>query len=313
VWKLFKCTDSNTDYSDSKVVKEKTTSTDWVTFGQSDGVEAWSKYRVRCTAKDAYGKTSTWDSWNISGSNVKTVQPTNYIYELFADGHPNALNAVASAYDSSGYVKCAVYEGYTAGGTAIYTGAWKSYSGTYSPEITVGSLTANKVYTVRFWINDTNSETYAEIWDRSFICRPALFNWTTAELNAFNNKGKTNVLTTARWDAFTENVAQCAYWWAWNGSVNATSIDNDENIKKIRSAKYGSNPTDKTLTAERFNKVRNGVGGINKLVVDGATDNVPDQVKGNVVYGWFFTKMVNNLNEKSYKRWSSTNKITGGS
>jgi hypothetical protein len=311
VWKLFKCTDSNTDYSDSKVVKEKTTSTDWVTFGQSDGVEAWALYRVRCTAKDAYGKTSTWDSWNINGSNVKTVQPTNYIAELHADGHPNKLNAVVSVYENYGYTKCSVYEGYSAGGTAVKSVAWSYYSDTNSPEREVSGLTANKVYTARFWVNDTASETGAECWDRSFICRPALFKWTTAELNAFNNKGKTNVLTTARWDELAENVAQCAWWWVWNGKSDE-KIENAESIKKIQGAKYGSNPTDKTLTAERFNKVRGGIGGVNKLV-NGQSDDIPDQSKGNVVYGWFFTTMVDKLNAQNYKRWNSSKKVDGGS
>jgi hypothetical protein len=293
-WKLF----TGDTFSESNVVSTLTTSTDWATFG---GLTAWKKYRVRCTARDKYGKSSTWDSGE--------AQTTGYIAQLWADGYANSLTAEVSAYENYGYTKCVVYEGYKASGTQVGSAGWSYYSGTNNPSRTITGLTANKVYTVRFWVNDNASETNSECWDRSFICRPAHFNWTTEELNALKNKGKTTIITTARWDELVENVAQCAWWWVWNGNVNE-KIENSIAIKNVLNAKFGTSDN-KILTAEKFNKVRGGIGGINPLV-NGKYDDINDQVKGNIIYGWYFITMVEKLNAKTHKRWSSHQTITGG-
>lgn len=109
--------------------------------------------------------------------------------------------------------------------------------------------------------------------------RPSTWSWTQAEINAFNNKGKISVLTYQRWNAFVNAVVSVAKW-----KVGSSYTQYDLGNALMTSSS-------KTLTADRFNKVRYAIGSMNSL-----GSGITQVSSGDPVYGWYFTQLADRLN-----------------
>ena len=103
--------------------------------------------------------------------------------------------------------------------------------------------------------------------------RPLFWEWSSHELNAFNNHGSLTTLTYSRWNAFLDRIAEFEVY------------------------KYGSAQTffnkmtssDKTLTAARFNQARFAIGSM-------YSTGITNKSSGDPVLGSYFITMANSLN-----------------
>jgi hypothetical protein len=257
-------------------------------------------YYIRCTAYDKFGGSTIWDT-------TSTITTKSWFNNLTAYGYPKSLTAVASINATSCWTKCEVYKGASVSGSPVKSVAWAQKTSS-TPERTIDGLDYNTVYTCRFYcVDDTANASYASSWDRSFICRPPIFSWTSAETKIFTSRGKISDITVARWNEFVENVALCCEWYWW------TDVSKKPDGVDIRAGKIDENSDYKVLTAEKFNCPRGGIGGMKKLVIENDPDNsVPEQEKGNPVLGRYFTKMVSTLASVDHRSWDINSKLTGG-
>ena len=108
--------------------------------------------------------------------------------------------------------------------------------------------------------------------------RPASWNWTDYERDAFENRGAISTLTWQRWNAFLDNVKGTASWYHNNSS----------DIYGVEKAKMSD--SSKILTAERFNIVKNAIGSMNAT-------GISDRQKGDFVLGSYFITLSLKLSE----------------
>jgi hypothetical protein len=287
--------------SNTTTLKDRTTDStkNYQNFG-NDCCSENTAYYIRCTAYDKYGGSSIWDT--KSATTTKS-----WFNNLTAYGYPTSLTAVASINATSCWTKCEVYKGASVSGSPVKSVAWVQKTSS-TPERTIDGLDYNTVYTCRFYcVDNTANASYASSWDRSFICRPPIFSWTSAETKIFTSRGKISDITVQRWNEFVENVALCCEWYWW------TDVKKKPDGVDIRAGKIDENSDYKVLTAEKFNCPRGGIGGMKKLVIENDPDNsVPEQEKGNQVLGRYFTKMVSTLASVDHRSWDINSKLTGG-
>lgn len=112
--------------------------------------------------------------------------------------------------------------------------------------------------------------------------KPSNWTWTQAESNAINGRGSIKTITASRWDAFCEHIRLVSLWFLNQNSGDPYNL----NGAKI-------NNGDKTLTATKFNIVRNAIGSMNKL---GSGLDPNDIVTKKPVMGWYFSTLTTRLN-----------------
>lgn len=156
-----------------------------------------------------------------------------------------------------------------------------SYGSTYTR--TFGGLSAGTGYTANVRLNGswigaktftTLSKTETGYWD---------WNASTARRNAYNalvNMGSTSQFSYLVWNEMVDKVweviqEKSSGWW------NDAFLDLGSTYMT---------PSDRELTAARFNSLRYNVG-------SRYSTGVPEVSRGGVVYGWYFTQLMNKLNE----------------
>lgn len=110
------------------------------------------------------------------------------------------------------------------------------------------------------------------------IPRPSNWSWTTAENSAFNNNGTISTITYQRWNEFVERVDDFRLYYNDN---NGTTIE-------LSLAAYMGSSS-RTMTATRFNLVRNCINQMNSTSVSTVSS-------GDIVYGSYFTGLTSSLN-----------------
>ena len=136
------------------------------------------------------------------------------------------------------------------------------------------------VYYVKFTAKDKagNYSSAKEDFLTFSLSRPADFNWTQYERNAFTGKGAVKTLTYTRWNEFIDNVKAMASW----------KHNTSEDIYGVLSAKMTNTTEGRTLTAVGFNKVKNAIGSMNAT-------GISDVKKGDVVKGEYFITLSSKL------------------
>ena len=108
--------------------------------------------------------------------------------------------------------------------------------------------------------------------------RPDEWSWTTAETNAFNNKGLITKLTWGRWNDFLDRVEEFVDYYNNKYGVSVPSV-----------LSHKMTSGDRTLTATRFNGVRSSIGSMNST-------GITDRVSGDLVLGSYFITLSQKLN-----------------
>ena len=136
------------------------------------------------------------------------------------------------------------------------------------------------IYYVKFTAKDkaNNYSSAKEDFLTFSVSRPADFNWTQAEKNAFTGGGAITVLTYTRWNEFIDNVKAMASW-----KHNKT-----DDVYGELSAKMTNTTEGRTLTAVKFNKVKNAIGSMNST-------GISDVQKGDIVKGDYFITLSSKL------------------
>lgn len=159
--------------------------------------------------------------------------------------------------------------------------------GEYGWRITSDTISFNGANKYYVWLNLYYDGKYVETSITTFtpdLEKPSKWSWTSAETNAFNNKGKITALTQTRWNAFIAHVNLAISYYNEANSGNLTLI--------YDASKMGD---DKILYAEDFTSV---CGRINSLcwkfgVQDTAISSVS---KGDAIMGSYFTTLSSALN-----------------
>ncbi|MGL4731250.1 MAG: fibronectin type III domain-containing protein [Clostridium sp.] len=161
-----------------------------------------------------------------------------------------------------------------------------SANSTNCPSITFRGLSPGTTYSIGANIYKTSNDEYLWGGSRNLTTtenpsdsKPSLWHWSQAELNAFNNNGPTDILLHQRWNAFVEKVKKFDKW--KNGSNSGQYYLDD--------ALMTSN--DKTLTAYKFNVIRQSIGG---MASNGSGISAVNS--GDRVYGWYFIQLAERLN-----------------
>jgi hypothetical protein len=134
---------------------------------------------------------------------------------------------------------------------------------TYYVEVTVMDLVGNYVKQVLSIVHE-----YA---------KPSNWVWQDYELDAFNNKGAFSTLTYQRWNSFCDFVLQLTSWY----------YEDTTDTYNVSGAKVTSD--DKTLTAVKFNLVKNAIGSMNST-------GISDVRKGDIVKGSYFITLSTKAN-----------------
>ncbi len=113
------------------------------------------------------------------------------------------------------------------------------------------------------------------------ISRPSNWSWTSAETDAFNNKGEVDTVTYSRWNDFVDKVDDFRIYY---NETHGTSIS--LNIEAYMSS--GS----RNLSDTRFNAVRNCINSMNSTTV-------PTVSNDDTVYGAYFITLKDDLNDIS--------------
>jgi hypothetical protein len=108
--------------------------------------------------------------------------------------------------------------------------------------------------------------------------RPANWEWTSAELNLFNNGGAVSNISYTRWNAFISRVQEFVVYY---------NAKNNTSVPSVTSATMTA--SDRTLTATRFNLVRSSIG---SMYPTGITVKSP----GDIVDGGYFITLRDSLN-----------------
>ena len=142
------------------------------------------------------------------------------------------------------------------------------------------NFVSGNIYYVKFTAKDkANNYSSAK---ESFLTfsnqRPSDFNWTQSERDAFTGKGSIKTLTYIRWNKFVEHIKEMASW-----KHNTT-----EDIYGVLDAKMSNTVEGRTLTAVKFNKVKNSIGSMNAT-------GISDVKKGDVVKGEYFITLSSKL------------------
>lgn len=159
-------------------------------------------------------------------------------------------------------------------------------NGTQVATTTLSPGNESTSYTYRGLAPDTSYSVEVEIWDKeaenfytlledkyTTLDEPLQkWNWTSSELNAFNNNGPVSTLTAARWSSFIDTINRVAH------SKGAPQIES--------SARASSG---QTITANKFNPVNNCIHYMNHT-------GVPWVSPGDIIYGWYFTAMSDAFN-----------------
>ena len=111
------------------------------------------------------------------------------------------------------------------------------------------------------------------------------FDWTSAELNAFNNKGDIKTLTRTRWNSFLDYVDRCVDYY---NAKNGTSYS-----KLSSSVRMG---TDRIMYASSFKEVCQKINQITQTTMSGIT--LSQIVKGNPIKGAYFPYMLDFLKDR---------------
>lgn len=165
-------------------------------------------------------------------------------------------------------------------GNVIYASPTDN-SYTYTSDANNNPLVSGSKYWIQFTVKDKagnySSKKYASCLVSS--SKPSQWSWTQAEVNAFENNGAISTLTWQRWNAFVDNVIAVAKW----------KIGDSYTQYNLANAKMSADS--KVLTANRFNLVRNAIGGMNS---QGSGISVVKS--GDRVMGWYFTQLRDRLN-----------------
>lgn len=231
-------------------------------------------YFISVSAGNNYG----WSDY--SSENQGTTAPQTPV--IYASNKTNTSVRINLSSMSGDWTRVEIYRYNSSGtllGTATITKTGNQYvdysltSGTYKFRarafLVIGSTTIKSVY-------ESN-----EI-ELTFSPRPQNWEWTSTELNAFNNKGAVSTLIYTRWNNFIDKIIEFRNYkgLSTNVIVNGTSYS-------ISMAKMTAN--DKVLTALRFNIARQAIG---EMYATGISTKYP----GDPVYGWYFITMANSLN-----------------
>lgn len=111
------------------------------------------------------------------------------------------------------------------------------------------------------------------------------FDWTSAELNAFNNNGDIKTLTRDRWNAFLDYVDRCVDYY---NAKNGTSYS-----KLSSSVRMG---TDRIMYASSFKSVCQKINDITQTTMSGIT--LSQIVSGNPIKGSYFPYMLDFLKDR---------------
>lgn len=111
------------------------------------------------------------------------------------------------------------------------------------------------------------------------------FDWTSSELNAFNNNGDIKTLTRERWNSFLDYVDRCVDYY---NAKNGTSYS-----KLSSSVRMG---TDRIMYASSFKAVCQKINDITQATMSGIT--LSQIVKGNPIKGSYFPYMLQFLKDR---------------
>lgn len=199
-----------------------------------------------------------------------------------------ALNVQDLSSSASSYQKANFYCS-TTNKTITITSFYGSAPSVYSGRATFTGLSAGKSYTfsVRVYYSGGNSligEVTVTTSGSSSgggsgggTSKPSSWSWNTTEQNALYHNGAVSTITYARWNAFCDFVLQLTKWY-YN-----TSSD----LYNVAGAKMSS--SSKTLTATKFNLVKNAIGSMNST-------GIADVKKGDTVYGSYFITLSQKAN-----------------
>lgn len=182
----------------------------------------------------------------------------NIVFKISPPG-TNGSFSQAKTYYFNQSASQSQYHSFTVDGS----GNALSLGKTYYVEITVMDLVGNYVKQVLSVVHS-----YA---------KPNAWSWQDYELNAFNGKGAFSTLTYQRWNSFCDYILQLTSWY-YNDSTDTY---------KLASAKVSE--SNKTLTATKFNIVKNAIGSMNPT-------GISNVKAGDIVYGHYFITLAEKAN-----------------
>lgn len=236
-------------------------------------VDKAGTYDVRLSIYDGNTRLDYDTVWNV------VVEITLPYLSSFTVTQVSNTTAVYVNYRIGDYASGAEAVLYARQGTS---GSWV-YKGTYtSRSLTDERIAVNTVGTYQFRLELNYDGNFVEKLERTItisIEKPSNWSWTTAEQNAFNNKGVITALTRTRWNAFLD--------WLITVIAYANNAYNAGYDTILSANKMG---TDKILYASAFNNIHAKVRQL------GAT-GIPSTVyKGGIIYGSYFTSLASTAN-----------------
>ena len=168
--------------------------------------------------------------------------------------------------------------------TTMSLGAYVSSGAAY----TFSGLSSGTRYDIKAAVTNTiwDAEFLETAWTDSIpvVPRPSNWNWSTAEVNAFNNNGLTTALSRVRWNAFLDKI---------NEFVSYVNTRDSRSFSNLPSSCYMG--ADKKLYASSFNVVVNKIKEITRDSMSGITipRSTGDPIKG--VYFPYMSSILNTL------------------
>ena len=250
---------------------------------------------------DTFNDDTTWDSEILKfcySKNMNGWTPIDFI---------NNVDTVCCLYQdtksSSGYYEFDI-SGLNAGEYEVF--GWVADEGTGDPGGGTWSGTTSHYNWDGAWDDAPYSiKTNIDITITSN--RPDDWVWTNSELDAFNNKKSTTILTYNRWNLFIDSIQKFLEYKnqnSWTIGSNNYGYSTDTTYEQLlTNAKCTS--SDKKITAQRFNIARYCIGSMNTFNVSDnnsiynhyiSTSNW-DMKKNEIIYGSYFTALSEKLNE----------------
>lgn len=240
---------------------------------------------IKFTAYDSAGnsKTISTSIWTCYDGTAPTI---SYIEAVESNG---GIKVGLTAGDDLSGVEEVIYKISSASnsqpsessfGNTVYVSPTNN-SYTYTTDANNKALVAGNKYWIQFTVKDRAGNYSSKKYASCLVSfpKPSQWNWTQAEVNAFQNNGAISTLTWQRWNAFVDNVIAVAKW----------KIGDSYTQYDLANAKMSSDS--KVLTANRFNLVRNAIGSMNS---QGSGISVVKS--GDRVMGWYFTQLRDRLN-----------------
>jgi hypothetical protein len=252
------------------------------TYATFTGLNSSTSYGVRWKARDIYGnyQDSPYSSYYYISTKTPLPPPGNlsglYVSNITSSSATGYWNSTtgATSYD------VLLRRGTTTIVNTSTTATSRSFSGLLDSSTHTLTVTPRNS-------SGTGGNQSVNFTTLSPYTRPSNWYWNTTELNAMNGQGAFSTLTATRWNAFLDRVELFINYFNGLYGHSVPSVVSTANGGQNCKVSSGG-----ILYAAKFNHVRFAIGSMNST---GLTDYSP----GQIVYGWYFIRLQDRLNEIS--------------